>query len=110
MVIYVTFFLLIFGVGLLNHGNFLDSTRTETEALLKEYFLDRQENVIEVVDPGYSGVGGPIQVGVITEKNSYYAELFVANSRLVTDTILNLFIKPKLVIQNIEVAKQKQRN
>ena len=104
IIIYIVAFLLTFGVGLLNQNNFISDAKAETEALLREYFLDRRENVIQIVDPGH-WIRGQIEVGILTDRNVYYAVLLLSNSWWVTDTALNLFMRPRLVLHRVEVAK-----
>lgn len=105
--VFVVAFLLTFGLGMLNQKNFQKYAKTETEILLTDYFLEREENVIEIIDPGYS-FEGEIEVGVITEKKMYYAVLSQDHSLWVSGTILNLFMRPKIALQHVRVAEVKE--
>jgi hypothetical protein len=103
---FIILFLLTFGVGFLNHKNFQRETRAETEIQLKDYFSERKESVIEIIDPGHS-IEGEIEVGVITEKEMYYAVLQQDHSLWVSGTILNLFMRPQVVLQDVRIAEVK---
>ena len=103
ILILILFPVLFVGVGLLNHKNYQYRAKDEAEILLKQHFLNSGEKVIKTISPDYSM--GQIEIGVITDKNSYYAVLGDTNSWLSTDTILNLYTKPKLQIVNIKPEK-----
>ena len=93
------------GVGLLNHRNFQQRAITESESVVGEYFSNRNETLKAIYRPDYS-LGG-IELGAITDKNSYYVLLGVTNSPLVSCTLLNLWVKPSIVIIEVRVQELK---
>ncbi len=101
--IFVFLFFIFVGIGLLNHKNFQKHAKLEAEVLLKEYFSNRNENLVRIDSPDYTI--DQIELGAVTDKNSYYVILFVTNSFWVTGTALNLIIEPNLIIHHIELKQ-----
>ena len=97
------FAVLFVGIGILNIQNYQDRAIAKSEDLLTEHFANRNEVLDDLVHPDYSL--GSIEIGAITDKDTYYVAVGDVTPLWVQITALNLFITPKIEIGSIEPKK-----
>ena len=100
--LFVFCFLILFvGLGL-NHG-FQKRAIEEVKLELAEHFKNKGEEIISFSEADYSLE--MIEIGVKTNKQSYYVVTGVVNSPWVVYTGLNLLIRPRIEIISIDVTE-----
>ena len=105
-IILIVVLLIIISVGLFNVHNFQKRAIADAEIIIQKHISKQNENLLKFVNSDYSSffvIPDLIEISAVTNKNTYYVELFVTNSRWETMTALNIFARPKLKIMDIHI-------
>lgn len=95
---------MFFALGFANIDNWTARAKSEAAFLVRAHFKIRSDEKFWLSEPDVSL--GQIEFSALVRDQEYYIVIGILNNILVEHSALNIFIKPRVAIRDVQIVKR----